>query len=176
MDNLIIRFIDKFHFIFKWAMPLKTYRYAVSGGSNFVFDTLLYYYCHHYVFQAKNFDLGLFILGAENHLAFEKQYFNLGQLVLTSHIASLFTVYPITLISGFLLNKYITFTSSTLKSTIQLKRYILVSIGSICIVYFLMKLLVDVLGVYPTPSKILITVIAVIYSYILQNKFSFKTA
>lgn len=137
-------------------MPLKTYRYAVCGGSNFVFDTLLYYAFFHYVFKKENVDTGLFVL--------------------SSHIASLFAVYPITLLSGFLLNKYITFTSSTLKSTIQLKRYILVSFGAILIVYVFMKLFVDVLGYYPTPSKILTTVVAVIYSYVLQNKFSFKTA
>ena len=109
-------------------MPLKTYRYAVCGGSNF-----------------------------------------------TSSDRSLLLVYPITLISGFLLNKYITFTTSNLKSLVQLKRYIMVSLGSLFIVYFLMKIFVDVVGIYPTPAKILTTILAVIYSYILQNKFSFKT-
>jgi len=156
MDNGIIRLIDKFHFIFKWAMPLKTYRYAVCGGSNFVFDTLLYFTFYNFIFAKENIDAVLFVF--------------------SPHIASLFAVYPITLISGFLLNKYITFTTSTLKGAVQLKRYVLVSFGSIFIVYLFMKLFVDVMGIYPTPAKILTTVFAVVYSYILQNKFSFKTA
>lgn len=155
MSDGLIRFIDRFYFMFKWAMPLKTYRYAVCGGSNFIFDTVLYYLFYHYVF--------------------EKQNVEVLHITLSSHIASLFAVYPITLVSGFLLNKYITFKSSQLKSSKQLWRYILVSFGAIFLVYIFMKLFVDVLGFYPTPSKILTTVVAVIYSYILQNKFSFKT-
>jgi putative flippase GtrA len=176
MDNWIIRFIDKFHFIFKWAMPLKTYRYAVCGGSNFVFDTLLFFYCHNYFFKKQNFNFGVFVLGSEKFMAFQEEYFELGFLTFTSSDRSLFLVYPITLISGFLLNKYITFTTSNLKSAVQLKRYVMVSIGSLFMVYLLMKLFVDVFGIYPTPAKILTTVVAVIYSYILQNRFSFKTS
>ena len=175
MDNWIIRFIDKFHFVFKWIMPLKTYRYAVCGGSNFIFDTLLFFYCHNYFFQKQDFNLGLFVLGTEKYVSFQKEYFDLSLLVFTSSDRSLLLVYPITLISGFLLNKYITFTTSNLKSLVQLKRYIMVSIGSLFIVYLLMKVFVDVIGIYPTPAKILTTILAVIYSYILQNKFSFKT-
>lgn len=155
MSEAVIKFIDRFHFMFKWAMPLKTYRYAVCGGSNFVFDTLLYFVFYNYIFEKQNVDFTAFTL--------------------SPHIASLFAVYPITLISGFLLNKYITFKASQLKSSKQLWRYILVSFGAIVLVYGFMKLFVDTLGFYPTPSKILTTVVAVIYSYILQNKFSFKT-
>lgn len=156
MENSVIRFIDYFYPVFKWAMPLKTYRYAVCGGSNFVFDTLLYFVFYNYIFQ--------------------KELVELGVVTLSPHIASLFAVYPITLLSGFLLNKYITFTTSQLTGKTQLIRYIIVSFGAILIVYLCMKVLVDGLGIYPTPSKIITTVFAVIYSYILQNKFSFKTA
>jgi putative flippase GtrA len=176
MDNWIIRFIDRFHFIFKWAMPLKTYRYAVCGGSNFIFDTLLFSYCHNFLFHNKSFNLGLLVLSTEKYQAFQENYFELSVLVLHSHELAFFTVYPVTLISGFLLNKYITFNSSNLASLVQLRRYVLVSFGSLFIVYFLLKVFVDYIGIYPTPSKILITIIAVIYSYILQNKFSFKSA
>lgn len=156
MENGIIRFIDRFYFMFKWAMPIKTYRYAVCGGSNFIFDTLLYFVFYNFIFK--------------------KELVDLVFVTLSPHIASLFAVYPITLVSGFLLNKYITFTTSKLKGAVQLRRYVMVSVGSIFIVYLCMKLLVDGLGVYPTPSKIITTVFAVIYSYILQNKFSFKSA
>ena len=157
-------------------MPLKTYRYAVCGGSNFVFDTLLFFYCHNYFFQKKDFNLGLYVLGSERYDSFQEEYFELTLFILTSPDCSLLFVYPITLISGFLLNKYITFTTSNLKSLIQFKRYIMVSIGSLFIVYLCMKVFVDVIGIYPAPAKILTTILAVIYSYILQNKFSFRTS
>lgn len=155
MESGVVRFIDRFYFMFKWAMPIKTYRYAVCGGSNFVFDTVLFAVFYNFIFK--------------------KELVNLYFVTLTPHIASFFAVYPITLLSGFLLNKYITFTTSKLKGTVQLQRYVLVSIGSVFIVYLCMKGLVDGLGFYPTPSKVITTVFAVIYSYILQNKFSFKT-
>lgn len=136
-------------------MPLKTYRYAVCGGSNLVLDTVLFFVFYHFVFF--------------------KQDLNLFFVVLKPHIASLFSVFPITLITGFLLNKYITFQDSNLDGAIQFRRYLMVALGAIFISYFLMRLFVDVFGFYATPSKIATLVISVLYSYILQSRFSFKT-
>jgi len=68
-------------------MPLKTYRYAVCGGGNLMLDMVLYIVCFHFIVQKQNVDLGI--------------------IVLSSHIASLFFVFPITLVTGFLLNNYI---------------------------------------------------------------------
>ncbi len=155
MANYIIQFIDSFYFIFKRFMPLKTYRYAVCGGSNLIFDIILYFVFYHFVFH--------------------KQDVNLHFFTLSGHIASLFTVYPITLLSGFLLNRFITFEDSNLGSKTQFIRYVMVSVGAILISYVLMKLFVDGLGFYPTLSKILTTILTVIYSYVLQSKFTFRT-
>lgn len=135
-------------------MPLRTYRYAVCGGANVVFDTVLYFVFFHYIFQKQNVDLKL--------------------VVLSSHIASLFFVFPITFISGFLLNKFIAFSDSTLRTSTQFFRYMVVGFGAILLSYLTMKLLVDMLGFYPTPSRVIAIFVTVFYSYILQNKFSFK--
>ncbi|HLW31048.1 MAG TPA: GtrA family protein, partial [Aequorivita sp.] len=59
---------------------------------------------------------------------------------------------------------------------VQFFRYFMVGMGALLLSYVAMKLLVDVIGFYPTPSRLVTIVIAVIYSYILQNKFSFKVA
>lgn len=154
MVSLITQFIDAFYFIFRRFMPLKTYRYAACGGGNLVLDTVLYFVFYHFVFQKQNVDLGF--------------------VVLSPYIASLFFVFPITFITGFLLMRYITFSESNLAPRIQFFRYFTVSMGAIIISYLAMKLLVDILHFYPTPSRFITIIISVTYSYILQNKFSFK--
>lgn len=154
MKNSLISVIDSFYFLFKRFLPLKTYRYAVCGGSNVVLDMCLYFICYNFVLQKHNVDL----------------FF----VVLSPHIASLFFVFPITFLTGFALNKYITFQESNLPGKVQLVRYLMVGLSGFVLSYLCMKLFVDVLGFYPTPSRFITLVIAIVYSYILQNKFSFK--
>lgn len=154
MKNFLIKIIDSFYFLFKRFMPLKTYRYAVCGGGNLVLDTILYFVFYHFILFKQNVDLYFFVM--------------------SPHIASLFFVAPITFMTGFLLNKYITFEESNLRTRTQFVRYFIVAMGAIILSYIFMKLFVDGLGFYPTPSKILTLVITVIYSYVLQNTFSFR--
>lgn len=154
MKESLIKFIDAFYFLFRRFLPLKTYRYAVCGGGNLVFDIFLYFIFHNFIVAKQNVDL----------------FF----VVLSPHIASLFFVFPITFVTGFLLQKFITFEKSNLPWKVQFFRYFLVAMGALVLSYICMKFFVDLLGFYPTPSKILTVFIAVAYSYILQNKFSFK--
>jgi|TARA_R110000737_G_scaffold348572_1_gene382750 putative flippase GtrA len=154
MAKYITRFIDTFYFIFKRFMPLKTYRYAVCGGSNLVLDIVLYFVFYHFIFEKQDVDLGF--------------------VTMSAHIASLFFVFPITFMNGFLLNRYITFDDSVLSAKTQFARYLIVSLGAIFLSYILMKLFVDMMGFYPTPSKLVTTALTVVYSYILQSRFSFK--
>ena len=135
-------------------MPLRTYRYAVCGGGNLVLDMTLYFLCFHFIFGKQNLDL----------------FF----ITLSPHIASLFLVFPITLIIGFLLNRFVVFSESNLPVTTQFVRYLSVGLINLMMSYVLMKLLVDLLHLYPTPSRLLTIVITVIFSYIMQSKFSFK--
>lgn len=154
MVSFLTRIIDSFYFLFRPFLPLKTYRYAVCGGGNLVLDIFLYFIFYNFIFQKQNLDLGL--------------------VVLSPHIASLFVVFPITFITGFLLNKYITFYYSNLPWKVQFFRYFLVAMGALLLSYAAMKLFVDGFGFYPTPSKILTVGVTVGYSYLLQNKFSFR--
>ncbi len=156
MKKTITKFIDAFYFLFRRWLPLKTYRYAVCGGSNLVFDIFLYFIFYHLIFDKQNIDL----------------YF----VVLSPHIASLFFVFPITFTTGFLLQKFITFEASNLPWKVQIFRYFLVGMGALILSYVCMKILVDVLAFYPTPSRLLTVLVTVTYSYLLQNKFSFKVA
>lgn len=154
MKDILIRFIDSFYFLVKKIVPLKTYRYAVCGGSNLIFDTVLYFVFYNFIFEKQNLDLHF--------------------VVLSPHIASLFFVFPITFVSGFLLNKFITFQDSQLPWKVQFLRYLIVGLGALLLAYLVMKLLVDGLGIYPTPSRIITILITITYSYVLQNKFSFR--
>ena len=156
MKNGIIKLIDAFYFLFKRFMPLKTYRYAVCGGSNLVLDMVLYFVFYHFLFHKEDVDLQF--------------------VVLSSHIAALVFVFPITFTTGFLLNKYITFPDSILPWKTQFFRYFMVGVGAMIISYVAMKFFVDLLGFYATPSKFVTVLITVLYSYIFQSKFSFKEA
>jgi putative flippase GtrA len=99
----------------------------------------------------------------------------ISQICLTPHIMSLLIVFPITLLTGFLLNKYVTFTQSSLRGYKQLWRYILIVAVNLLVNYFGLKLLVEICGIYPTPSKMIITIITVIISFFGQKYFSFKS-
>jgi putative flippase GtrA len=94
---------------------------------------------------------------------------------ISAHIAAFLMVFPITFTTGFLLAKYVTFTASELIGRIQLFRYGVTVAGAILLNYVFLKLFVEYVGFYATLSKVFTTVIVVIYSYLLQRYFSFRT-
>ena len=96
------------------------------------------------------------------------------QLCLTPHIATLCIVFPITLLTGFALQKYVTFTGSRLNSWHQLLRYIIIVAVNLTVNYLGLKLCVETFGWYPTPSKMAITLITVLISYLGQKYYTFK--
>ena len=153
--NLINRIIDWFYPPFSRFIPIETFRYAASGGANMVLDIILYFLVFHFALHERNLDLGL--------------------VVISPHIAAFLIVFPITFTTGFMLAKYITFTQSPLRGKKQLFRYGLSVGGSILLNYILLKFFVEYMHIYPTPSKMLTTVIVVIYSYLAQKFFTFKT-
>ncbi len=153
--NLINRIIDWFYPPFRRFIPIETFRYAASGGANLILDITLYFLVFHFVLHQQNL--------------------NLGFVVISPHIAAFLIVFPITFTTGFMLAKYITFTQSPLRGKKQLFRYGLGVGGSIFLNYILLKLFVEYLHIYPTPSKMITTVIVVVYSYLVQKFFTFKT-
>jgi putative flippase GtrA len=85
---------------------------------------------------------------------------------------SFFITFPI----GFLMAKFISFPGSYLRKRIQLLRYGMSVSGSILLNYFFLKLFVEKLLWYPTLSKIVTTVIVIIFSYTAQKHFTFKVS
>ncbi len=154
IQSIILNCIDFFYPPFRGKIPIDVFRYGACGGANTVFDWLLYFVIYHFVVS--------------------KQMVNLGFVVLSPHIASLFITFPITFFSGFLLSKYISFRGSVLRGRTQLIRYALVVAANILINYACMKLFVDILGLFPTPSKMLTTIITIIFSFFSQRNYTFK--
>jgi putative flippase GtrA len=151
----IIRFVDIFYPIFKKFLPVETYRYAVTGGMNMVLDIVLYYIFFHFVV--------------------DQEIVSLGFIAISPHIAAFLMVFPITFSTGFFLAKFVTFTQSKLRGKKQLTRYAISVGGSLILNYILLKIFVEYFNIYPTPSKLLTTLVVIVYSFIVQKFFTFKT-
>lgn len=157
LARLITTVIDCFYWRpFRPLLPLQTFRYAACGGLNMVLDALWYFVIYHYIVAERFFDLGV--------------------VVLSPHIASMLVVFPITFFNGFWLNRNVAFKSSPLSGQTQLFRYALSIVGSILLTYAGLKLFVEVCGFWPTPSKVLTTILTVIYSFLAAKYFTFRGA
>ena len=152
---LIQRFIDWLYIPFKKLIPEETFRYTVCGGSNTMLDIFLYFVCYHFILN--------------------NNVLQIGSIAISPHIAAFIIVFPITFSTGFLLSRYITFTESKRRKRIQLFRYGLTVLICIFLNYILLKLFVEYYKIYPTPSKILTSVIVIIYSYISNKYYTFTT-
>jgi len=137
-------------------MPLQTFRYAACGGGNTLLDIALFYISFNYILHQKVLDLGLIALKPYN--------------------AALGMAFCITFPLGFLLNKYIVFNSSYLRSHIQLFRYVLIVAANLFLNYAFINVLVQYMHFYPTIAKVFATVIIVAFSYLSQKHFTFKTS
>ncbi len=153
--DLIARIIDWFYFPFLRFIPIEVFRYGATGGANTVFDLFLYFIFYRFLLNMQVVDLGF--------------------MAVSPHIAAFLMVFPITFTTGFLLAKYVTFTSSELRGRVQLFRYGISVAGSILLNYIFLKFFVEVAGIYAPLSKLLTTILVVIYSYVVQRCFSFKT-
>jgi putative flippase GtrA len=156
LRSKIIWFIDWLYFPQFRFIPSEIFRYAVTGGFNTLFDLLLYFIFYNYLLH--------------------KEIVDLGFIAISPHIAAFMLVFPITFTSGFILAKYVTFSASELHGRIQLFRYGITVFGAIMLNYVFLKLFVEHFGWYATFSKLITTVIVIMYSYFSQRYFSFKTA
>ena len=165
--QIITKIVDFFYRPFRKYIPQQLFRYAACGGGNMVLDWVLYFILY-------NFVVGHDLVYIS--LPFSSQWSVVsGQVCLTPHILTLLIVFPITLLTGFWLNKYVTFTQSSLRGYKQLWRYILIVAVNLLVNYLGLKLLVEVCGIYPTPSKMIVTIITVIISFFGQKYFSFRS-
>lgn len=154
----LIRFIETFilwfYPPFKRFMPEQTFKYAATGGANTSLDIILFFLFYNFVLN--------------------KELVDLGFIAISPHIAAFIMSFIITFPIGFILAKYISFPGSFLRKRIQFFRYGLSVSGSILLNYVFLKLFVEVCGWYPTPSKIVTTLIAILFSYSAQKYFTFK--
>lgn len=127
--------------------------YGLCGAVNMSLDILWYYLVYHYLVCGRFVDMGF--------------------VVISPHILSLFIVFPITFFTGFWLNRNVAFRTTTTNSNKQLITYALTVVGSILINYACMKLFVEVCLIWPTPSKMLTTVVSVCYSYLMARHITF---
>ena len=160
--QIITKIIDFFYYPFKNYIPEQLFRYAACGGANMVFDWILYFILYNFVIGHDLINLQFTICNLQFAQA------------ITPHIATLCIVFPITLLTGFWLNKYVTFRQSSLRTRKQLLRYILIVAINLAVNYVGLKLLVETCGWYPTPSKIFITLITVAISFFGQKYYSFR--
>ena len=161
LAQIITKIIDFFYPPFRKIMSEQLFRYAACGGGNLVLDWVLYFLIYNFVIGHDLINLQFTIYNLQFSQA------------ITPHIATLCIVFPITLLTGFWLQKYVTFTGSNLRGIRQLGRYILIVFINLAINYFGLKLCVEILGWYPTPSKMFITLITVAVSYLGQKHFTF---
>lgn len=162
LAQIITKILDFFYRPFSKWISEQLFRYAACGGGNLVLDWILYFLIY-------NFVIGHEIV----NLTFDIGNLTFAQAI-TPHIATLCIVFPITLLTGFWLQKYVTFTASRLNGWRQLSRYIFIVAINLAVNYFGLKLCVETFGWYPTPSKMVITLFTVVVSYLGQKYYTFK--
>lgn len=155
IQQLLIRLVD-----WLYIAPLKRlvsrdiFAYGLCGGANMALDTLWYFVIYHYIVAERFIDQGV--------------------VVVSPHIASLIVVFPITFFTGFWLNRNVAFRATEYKTRGQLIRYALSVLGSIALNYLCMKLFVEHLYIWPTPSKMITTAVSVVYSFLAAKYFTFR--
>ena len=146
VDTLYVPLIQRF-------VSRDVFGYALCGGVNMLLDAIWYFVIYHYIVA--------------------ERFIDLHWIVISPHITSLIIVFPITFLTGFWLNRHVAFRVTHLRSRRQLWRYLLSVIGSIIINYVCMKLFVECFYIWPTPSKMMTTVISVLYSFLMARYFTF---
>lgn len=147
--------IDLFYPPFRKIMPEQTFRYAFCGGVNTALGLGIYTVFYSYVFAGEDVWFSGF--------AFKP------------HTASLFVAFCVNFLLGFILNKYIVFTSSDLRGRIQLIRYFISFLSNLGINYLFLKLFVEFLQWNAIFSQFITTAIVVAISYFSQKHFSFRS-
>lgn len=139
---------------FSRLVSREIFGYGLCGALNMALDTLWYFVIYHYIIAERFIDLGF--------------------VFVSPHIASLVVVFPITFFTGFWLNKYVAFRVTDYSKHNRLIRYAFSVLGSIVLNYVSMKLLVEYFMLWPTPSKMLTTLITACYSFLAAKFYTFK--
>jgi putative flippase GtrA len=154
--HAILKVVDLFYPPFRKIMTLQMYRYAACGGGNTAFNIFLYFISYNFILNKEILDLGF--------IAFKP------------HIAAFLMAFVVTFPIGFYLSMYVVFHGSYLRRRIQLLRYFMVAMVCIILNYVLLKVFVEQFGWYPTPSLVVTAGIVILFSYLSQRHFSFRSS
>ena len=157
IKNTILSIVDFFYPLFKKFMPIQTYRYAACGGFNTMIDISLFFVGYNFIFKR------------------EPLFFPSINLMVGAHIAAFLVSFCVTFPIGFYLSRYVVFQETSVSKKEQLGKYFTVVLFCLVLNYGFLKLFVDVFKWYPTPSKILTTFFVVMFSYLSQKNFTFKS-
>ncbi|NBR14446.1 MAG: GtrA family protein [Flavobacteriales bacterium] len=160
--SFLHQLMDFFYPLFKKFMDKKTYYYAVCGGSNTVLSWLLFELFFRIVFNKANTTFNFEFLG------------KVLNFTVTAYTYSAFLCLIISMTIGFLLNKFVVFTESSVKGHHQLMRYCLSAMISGFISWILLKIFIEGFNFYPFYANVTSTFFVVFVSYMLQRKFTFK--
>ena len=152
--DIILPLIDFFYPPFKRFMPLLQFRYAATGGANTLLGFVTYFVSFKYVLHEKELSLGFYAFKA--------------------HIAALFISFCFIFPTGFFLSKYVVFSDSRMKASVQLFRYFMICMFNLAVNYILLKIFVERMHIYPVLAQIMTTAVVIMFSYVAQRHFSFK--
>lgn len=138
----------------KSAMEHKGIRYIISGGTATGVDVVSFFIIFNYIL--------------------DKQPLHFGHVLIGAHIASLCASFTLGLITNFLITKYFVFNESNIRGREQFLRYMMVAVVTFFGNYFMMKLLVDVINVWPTMARLIAVGTIAVLSYRLHKVFTFK--
>lgn len=161
MRKVITTILDFFYPLVKKIIPKETYYYAACGGGNLVLGWILFFIFYQFIFRKQIFQ-------------FNSNWFGFENIAISAYTISSFCCFCISFTIGFLLMKYIVFTKSELEGRIQLFRYALSSIASASLGWLLLKFFIEILNFYPSLANVGSSCIVVIFSFIMQRKFTFK--
>ena len=154
MRKAILAFIDFFHPPFKKYISIHNFRYLVTGGTTFVLGNVVFYLAYYFLFTTEDVKCWFFTLKRET----------------ASQVIDFAIVIPV----SFLLNKYVIFTHSELKGHVQLFRFLNLQWINILSNLFALKFFVEILGVYPTVSRLIVGILIALFSYLYQHYFTFS--
>ena len=157
LSESIVGFVDRLYIRPVAAvLPRQMFRYAVCGGANLAFSWVCYFTVYNFLLHKRLIDLGF--------------------IVVSSHIATMLLIFPVTFLAGFWLNRQVAFRRSPLPTGTQLVRYLLSVAGSVVVNYACLKLFVELCGLWPTPAQMLSSFVTLVYSFLAAKYFPFRLA
>src|SRR5947209_4793904 len=151
----VLTTVDFFYPLLKRFMPLQTFRYAAVGGANMIFDIAVFTYFNTYVLK--------------------QQVVYLGAFAFKSYVVAFVIAFCLTFPIGFYLSRYVVWQQTETKKRIQVFRYFVVVAACVGLNYILLNFFIQEFHWWPIVAKLVTTVIVVIFSYLTQRNYSFRT-